>query len=216
MSANIKIFFAGALISFIGALPFGSLNVTAFRVASTHGISSAMLFSIGAVLIELIAVRITLSDKLKLRLEDRILPYVMCVAILALIALSVFNLYPVFSSQKTTVSLLLQINKPAFLLGITLSILNPLQVPFWIGWNALLYNKGLLTPQQDNRAFYISGIACGSMLVFFLFSLGGKFAFTHAAAYGRTISIIMGVLYALFALWLASRLYNSRFKLNTQ
>src|SRR5664279_5544552 len=56
----LKVFSWGMLISFLGTLPLSSLNVTAMQISSQEGISSAMYFSIGTLLTEMIYVRISL------------------------------------------------------------------------------------------------------------------------------------------------------------
>jgi len=55
-----KIIVYGLLISFLGSLPLGTLNVTAFQIASTENLYAAIMFAIAVTLVELLAVKITL------------------------------------------------------------------------------------------------------------------------------------------------------------
>jgi hypothetical protein len=52
-----KIFFTGMLISFLGSLPLGTLNVAAMQIGITDGYTAAILFSLGSLLVEMIYVR---------------------------------------------------------------------------------------------------------------------------------------------------------------
>ena len=55
-----KIFFTGLLISFLGALPLGTLNVAAMQISVSDGIVPAFYFGFGALLVEIIYVRLSL------------------------------------------------------------------------------------------------------------------------------------------------------------
>ncbi|MEJ0104480.1 MAG: LysE family transporter [Bacteroidota bacterium] len=48
------------LISFLGSLPLGTLNVAAMQISVTEGARQAILFAIGSLLAEVIYVRISL------------------------------------------------------------------------------------------------------------------------------------------------------------
>ena len=58
--ALLKIFFWGLMISFLGSLPFGTLNVAAMQISVQESISNAIYFSLGSLLVEMIYVRISL------------------------------------------------------------------------------------------------------------------------------------------------------------
>jgi len=55
-----RIFFWGLLISFLGSLPLGTLNVAAMQIGIQESIQNAIWFSVGALLVEMIYVRISL------------------------------------------------------------------------------------------------------------------------------------------------------------
>src|SRR5438045_5606411 len=55
-----KIFFTGMLVSFLGSLPLGTLNVAAMQISVTDGITAAMLFSFGSLTAEIVYVRLSL------------------------------------------------------------------------------------------------------------------------------------------------------------
>ena len=60
MSKFIKIFSWGLLISFLGSLPLGTLNVAAMQIGIQESIVNALYFSLGSLCIEMIYVRISL------------------------------------------------------------------------------------------------------------------------------------------------------------
>src|SRR6476660_123973 len=56
----LRIFLTGMFISFLGTLPLGTLNISAMQIAVSDGIRPALLFALGALLVEIIYVRISL------------------------------------------------------------------------------------------------------------------------------------------------------------
>ena len=60
-------------MSFIGSLPLGTLNVAAMQISISDGISQAMLFSLGSLLVEIIYVRISLVAIDWIRKQEKIL-----------------------------------------------------------------------------------------------------------------------------------------------
>ena len=55
-----KVFFWGMLVSFLGSLPLGTLNVAAMQISVHESIAIAMYFSLGTILTEIIYVRLCL------------------------------------------------------------------------------------------------------------------------------------------------------------
>ena len=56
----LRIFITGLTISFLGTLPLGTLNIAAMQIAITDGIPPAMYFVLGALLVEVMYVRVSL------------------------------------------------------------------------------------------------------------------------------------------------------------
>ena len=57
----IELFFSALLISFLGQLPFGNMNLTATQLAVQEGYKNAWKYSIGIVIIEVIYLRLALT-----------------------------------------------------------------------------------------------------------------------------------------------------------
>src|SRR5690606_6919905 len=84
-----RILIVGLLISFLGSLPLGTLNIAAMQISITDGVRPAMYFILGALLVEIIYVRISLvamNQVLKHKLLFRWLEWA---AILIIVALAV-------------------------------------------------------------------------------------------------------------------------------
>jgi threonine/homoserine/homoserine lactone efflux protein len=62
---------------------------------------------------------------------------------------------------------------PKFVLGLVMSAVNPVQIPFWFGWSTVLFSKKVLLPRQDHYNFYIIGIGIGTFIGNCIFIFGG-------------------------------------------
>src|SRR3982751_671155 len=60
MPKLLRIFFTGMMISFLGTLPLGTLNISAMQIAVSDGIPPALWFVFGALLVEICYVRVSL------------------------------------------------------------------------------------------------------------------------------------------------------------
>ena len=69
----LKIFFTGMLVSFLGSLPLGTLNVAAMQISVSDGITAAILFSLGSLTAEIVYVRLSLVAMDWVRKQEKIL-----------------------------------------------------------------------------------------------------------------------------------------------
>src|ERR1700712_4926489 len=60
MPKILRVFLWGLMISFLGSLPLGTLNVAAMQIGIAEGFKNALLFSFGSLLVEMIYVRVSL------------------------------------------------------------------------------------------------------------------------------------------------------------
>ena len=87
MHPLLKIFFTGMLVSFLGSLPLGTLNVAAMQISVSEGITAAILFSLGSLTAEIVYVRLSLVAMDWVRKQEkifRILEWVTLAVVLAL------------------------------------------------------------------------------------------------------------------------------------
>ncbi len=70
----VKVFFWGMMVSFLGSLPLGTLNVAAMQISVQESITNAIYFSLGSLLVEMIYVRISLVGINWIRKQKKIIP----------------------------------------------------------------------------------------------------------------------------------------------
>ena len=211
-----KVCFSGLLISFLGALPLGTLNLTAFDIAASQGLFSAIWFALAVVLVELVVVRLTLFGNERLNLNGKLLYYLVPFGIVLLLYLAISNFINMahVSEYDSKMDLLPQFSS-TFVLGILLSALNPLQIPFWMTWNKVLENKGVLETSKTSYLFYLTGIGIGTLFGLGVFILAGKFIFTNYAKYSMVTNLLMGLLYLGFSFYLMFLLLKKKLNYKT-
>jgi threonine/homoserine/homoserine lactone efflux protein len=172
MHPLVKIFLTGMLVSFLGSLPLGTLNIAAMQISVTDGVRNAMLFSLGSLLVEIIYVRLSLVAMDWVRKQEKIFKILEWVTLGVVVALAASSFYAALhpSVEKNVV---LSSSLPKFFLGMAMCAVNPVQIPFWFGWSTVLFTKKILLPQNDHYNTYIIGIGLGTFIGNCLFIFGG-------------------------------------------
>ncbi|MEB8347477.1 hypothetical protein OO010_15595 [Flavobacteriaceae bacterium KMM 6898] len=214
MNKLIQIGLIGLLISFLGSLPLGTLNITAFQIAVFQDVPSASWFAMAVVLIELLMVRITLKWSGTIDLRNRFFFYTLPIAALILFYLSISSFMSISEDRELSTSLqLIPMIKSSFVLGLLLSVLNPMHIPFWMGWNNILIERKRLDKARGMQLSYMVGIGLGSMGGFMIFILLGKYIFQNLNQYNYIIAFIMGCIYLGFSFYMLFALYKNHLKL---
>jgi threonine/homoserine/homoserine lactone efflux protein len=201
----LKIFFTGMFISFLGTLPLGTLNVAAMQISVSDGIRPALYFSLGALLVEIIYVRISLVAMDWVRKHEKLFRWLEWFTVLIILALAVSN-FIAAASKHTSKNVILSRTIPRFWLGAAMSAINPAQIPFWFGWSTALFTKKILLPHNDHYNIYIAGIGIGTFLGNAVFIFGGQLIVNRLNAHQDMISWIIGGIFAVTAIIMTWRI----------
>jgi len=173
MSKFGRIFFTGLFISFLGSLPLGSLNIAAMQISITDGVIPAILFSLGSLTAEVFYVRISLIAMDWVRKQQVLFKILEWVTVLIVSALAISSFYAA-THPSVNKNVILSSTLHRFWLGLIMSALNPVQIPFWFGWSTVLFTKKILLPLNSHYNVYIIGIGLGTLLGNCVFIFGGK------------------------------------------
>lgn len=217
MDKYTKVCFSGLMVSFLGALPLGTLNLTAFDIAASQNLSAALWFALAVVLVELVVVRLTLFGNERIHFGEKLSVYLIPFGIVLLLYLSIssFQASANYTEIGSKMGLLPKISS-AFLLGLLLSALNPLQIPFWMTWNRVLSSKGILEKSKSSYNLYLIGIGTGTFIGLGIFIAAGKYIFSNYESYSMITNLIMGLLYLGFSIYLMYLLIKKRLNLKIQ
>jgi threonine/homoserine/homoserine lactone efflux protein len=195
----IKVFFAGMIVSFIGSLPLGTLNIAAMQISISDGVAAAMLFSLGSLTAEIIYVRMSLVAMDWVRKQDRILKILDWLTFVVVGLLAVSNFYAA-TQREVEKNIILSSSLPKPLLGFVMSAINPVQIPFWFGWSTVLFAKKILVPSAGHYNTYIIGIGLGTFFGNCVFIFGGQWVAGSINGNGHIVSWVIGGIFALTAL----------------
>ena len=194
-----KIFFTGMLVSFLGSLPLGTLNIAAMQISISDGVLSAILFSMGSLLSEVIYVRLSLVAMDWIRKQEKLFRILEWVTLAIVIALAVSSFYGATHPAQNK-NVILSSELPKFILGFVMSAVNPVQIPFWFGWSTVLFTKKILLPRSDHYNAYIVGIGLGTLFGNCVFIFGGLLIATKINTNQDILNWVIGGIFAVTAL----------------
>jgi threonine/homoserine/homoserine lactone efflux protein len=193
-----RIFFIGMLISFLGSLPLGTLNIAAMQISITDGVIQALLFSLGSLFAEVIYVRLSLVAMDWVRKREFIFKLLEWITLAIVIVLAISSFY---AAMHPTVkeNVFLGSPLPKILLGFSMSAVSPAQIPFWFGWSTVLLSKKILLPVSKHYNFYITGIGLGTLIGNCVFIFGGRLVASKLQNNHHIINWVIGGIFLLTA-----------------
>ena len=188
----------GFIISALGSIPLGTLNVTAMQVSVEKGLNQAIFFSLGVALIEIAYVRLCLVAIHWIRQHVQLLYIMNWIAVLIVLLLSAGSFTAAFHPTHSS-NFILDTHLPFFLLGLLMSALNPVQLPFWMGWSTWLFSRGTLHARSDYYNWYVLGIGLGTLSGLALFIYGGMVLVGVLNTKQQLINLVIGSVFLLTA-----------------
>jgi len=210
MRPLLKIFFTGMLVSFLGSLPLGTLNILAMKISIEETVTAAMLFSFGSLLVEIAYVRLSLVAMDWVRKQEKIFRILEWVTLAIVLALAVASFYAaihptVGDSRRESLPVM---NR--FLFGTLMCAVNPVQIPFWFGWSTVLFTKKVLLPRQDHYNSYIAGIGIGTFVGNCVFIFGGLLIASKISSNEHILNWIIGGVFAITAVIQLWKIYKNK------
>jgi hypothetical protein len=213
---EIKNIFVGFLVSFLGSIPLGYLNIIGFEIYSKFGIAKLVLYLLGIIFIELFVIYFTLIFAKKLSMNQKLMKTIDILAIFFLLILGYSFYAHANSTPNSGNSLDRYIQFSPFLIGVFLNCLNFLQLPFWTGWNLYLINGNYIWTEKQLKLYYVAGTAIGIFLgmlglILFLKTISvDKMPFTK-----YIMPVIIPLLFTIMALFQVYKVYKKYWKVTS-
>ncbi len=190
----------GFIVSVVGSLPLGYINLIAFEIYKTNGNHSLYYFLIGVVLVEFFVIRMTLYGAVWLLKNSKMVKSIELISILFLLVLAISFLWQSPSQNSTTPSGFISQYHP-FLIGLFFNGINLIQLPFWAGWNLYLINEAWIDLKEGNKYAYILGTSMGTFCGILAFVYTFAFLLAHdQIATSPWIRYILPAVFLLLAL----------------
>lgn len=199
MATLLRIFLTGLFISFLGSLPLGTINIAAMQIAISDGVFPAVQFVVGALIAEVAYVRLSLIAMDWVRRQHRLFRILEWATLVIVVALAVSSFYAALhpTEQKNVI---LSSSLPRFFLGMLMSALNPMQIPFWFGWSTVLFTKKILQPIASQYNSYTLGIGVGTLLGNCVFIFGGLLIAERFTSNQHLVNWLVGGIFTITAL----------------
>jgi threonine/homoserine/homoserine lactone efflux protein len=200
----------GFILSFLGQLPLGTMSITATQIAVQENFLNGWKYSLGVALIEVIYLRSVLSG------VDWILQHQVFFLVLGWLTVIVFLVLGVLSfraarrQRADQKALLLTSNLNRFLLGMSMSILNPAQIPFWFIWTSYFMDIRLLPASWSAFNLFTLGAGTGTVAGLAVYMYGGNWLISRMKTSNRTLNKIMGVIFVIAAAAQAYRMLSRK------
>ncbi len=168
---HLKNIVVGFLVSFVGSIPLGYLNVVGFQIFQKQGSFALYEYLLGIVFVESFIIYFTLKFANLLSKNKKILKWIEIFSIVFLLLLSSLFFFQSKKSSNTT-NFSEYFGYAPFLIGIILNGINFVQLPFWTGWNLYLINNNYISTKKYFQISYILATLTGTffgMLCFILF-----------------------------------------------
>ncbi|HEY5967610.1 MAG TPA: LysE family transporter [Chitinophagaceae bacterium] len=203
------------LISFLGSLPLGTLNIAAMQISISDGIMQAMLFSLGSLIAEMIYVRLSLVAMDWVRKKEFLFKILEWITLLIVLILAASSFHAAMSPTVNE-SIVLSSPLPKILLGFSMSAVSPAQIPFWFGWSTVLLTKKILLPVNKHYNFYIIGIGLGTLIGNCVFIFGGRIVAGKLQNNDHILNWVIGGIFlvtAIIQIWKMSKKKDTKHKM---
>ncbi|MBT1709466.1 hypothetical protein KK062_14580 [Fulvivirgaceae bacterium PWU5] len=199
MIGRIKLIAWALSISFVGSLPLGTLNLGVVSYVSHHNLVGAMYFSIAAIAVEMGIVRVAPMALARIAKLKR---FHILFSVLACLLLLAFGL-TTLAAAKTMQPIKGEVpvgNLHPVVVGLLLSVANPLHLPFWMGWTAVLRSKSILDDNRSSYNTFVIAIGVGTAFAFMVYGVAGLYLTDLLGRYQEWLNRIIGAALVLTAL----------------
>jgi len=184
-------------MAFISLIPPGMLNMTAVRTRIEKGKKSAMLFSLGAAIIVIPQAYIALAFAKYFAKHPEIVEQLSMAGVVVLFVLSIFFFIQARKKFKGEGQ---KKSGNFILIGMFMSSMNMLAIPFYLVLSSVLEKKGLLIMSQPYIGIFVAGVFLGAFALFALYVVFASFIEKKAQFIARNINYILSILFLVLGI----------------
>lgn len=173
---TVQTFFLAFLVSYLGSIPPGTINISVMQLSILRKHRAAIFFSLAATLVEFCYAGMTVQFQLYLNTQTSIAVYFRVITALVLIVMGLWNMFSSVSPKEVDIDAKLT-GRYGFLRGLILGLLNPMTIPFWLAITTYLENDGLVDVSGLGFWIYLIGLSSGTFcLLLTVDALGKRFS----------------------------------------
>lgn len=164
----IQVFLVGAIFSFLGSIPPGTLNLCVLQLGLERKVATALRFSLAVAIIEYPYTWIAIQFEKWITSSPTVTENFQLITAVVMLVLGVLNVW----TAKKPSAVVTKFNESGFRRGLVLSILNPMAIPFWIAITAYLKAQNWIELSTTGLVHsYVLGTSVGVMILLTIFAL---------------------------------------------
>ncbi len=199
----------GFFIAFLAVIPPGLINITAAKISLQEGKNEAISFAIGASVIIFFQTFIAVLFARFISNHQEIVSTLQEIGIFIFSLLSVYFFWIAKKPKKIKTDSRVKGKSNRFFLGMLLSTLNLLPIPFYVFASMTLAASGYFSFDKIPVAEFVIGVMIGSFTVFYIYIIAFKKIENKTEFLMRNINTIIGSVTTFMAvLTLFKLLYN--------
>ena len=173
MSHLIGVMLTGLVLSYLGSIPPGTLNLSVIQMGIKGQPKAALFFALASAIVEFVYAGLAVKAQQFFMANAGLADFFGWITTGMLLVMGLVNLLSrpgIKAEDRAQLSA-----RGGFWQGFLLSCLNPMAIPYWIAVTAALHAPGWLLITTDNLLFYLFGISAGTFLLLLQASrLGAK------------------------------------------
>ena len=192
----VKVFFIGAIASFIGSIPPGTLNILVLQLGLENKLKAALRFALAVALVEYPYAWIAVEFEEWITSSPAIQENFKLLAASVMIILGILGIWTAQKPTKAAVKM----QESGFVRGLILSILNPQAIPWWIGVAAYLKSEGFVVLDTQLRVHsYVLGTAIGALALLILLAVLAE-RLSHLVTHSKLLAMAPGVVLVILGI----------------
>lgn len=187
----------GFVMAFLSLIPPGMLNMTAVRTSIEKNKKEGVWFSLGAALVVIPQAFIALVFARYFSAHPEIVERLQLAGVFVLFMLSVVFFFQARKKFKGEGS---KRKGRSFWMGILMSLMNMLAIPFYLVLSSVLENRGLLQTEQPFINLFVTGVFLGAFSLFFVYVQFAQIIVKRAQFIARNINYILSLLFCVLGI----------------
>lgn len=191
----------GLLVSFLGQLPIGYINLIALKTAINQSIKKAMLFALGVTMVELLYLYVLMYSLHWIFENSFVYQSIQTITAIVFIVLGCRSFLKWKKNNFIQNNTSKSYHQNAFLNGVFLSSINLAQFPFWILWTSYLINIKWLPTATNQYPLFIFGTGLGTFLGILVYIIGGKYLLQSMKKIATNLELLIAIFFIVAAVF---------------
>ncbi|MEO5775947.1 MAG: lysine transporter LysE [Flavobacterium sp.] len=182
----------GFCIAFLAVILPGLINMTAAKISLQEGKNEALNFALGASVIIFFQTFIAVMFARFISIHQEIIATLQEIGIFVFSLLSIYFFWIAEKPKKIKTDSKVKGKSNRFFLGMLLSMLNLLPIPFYVFASMSLSASGYFSFDKIPVSSFVVGVVCGSFTVFYIYIVAFKKIEKKTEILMRNINTIIG------------------------